>query len=289
MEGLSAELLLRIIVFGAVASGIWALAASGFSLIFGVARILNFAHGTIFVLSAYFGITLTNYGVNPYVAFVASILFAGVFGVAMYKIALSPIRESKVMVIIVTLAIALLVEQILMMTFGEHGISFPSLVEGVVYVAGVPITYKRILTFIIAVIALISLEFFITRTKTGKMIMATAEDMEAAMLIGIDTEKALVITMFVSSILAGLGGLLYSQIFATTPIVSLKALIYAFAIVILGGLGSVRGSIVAAFIVGYTLAITISLLGARWSEFVVLLTIIAILIVKPTGLYGVEE
>jgi branched-chain amino acid transport system permease protein len=98
-----------------------------------------------------------------------------------------------------------------------------------------------------------------------------------------------VITMFLSAILAGIAGIFYAQIFAITPEVSLKALIYAFAIVILGGLGSLRGSIVASFIIGYTVVATITFLGARWSEFVMLLAIIVILIVKPTGLFGVEE
>ncbi len=283
------ELALKILIFGAVVSGIWALVASGFSLIFGVARILNFAHGTLFVLSAYFGIVLIKYGINNYIAFVLGILFAGVIGVIIFRLTISPIKTHEVMVVIVTLAIALLVEQFLLLIFGEHGISFPSLISGIQNIDGVRITNIRILSFFVAMATLILLEVFITRTKTGKMINATSQDMEAAMLMGIDVDRIYLITMFISSILAGLGGLLYSQIFATTPIVSVKALIYAFAIVILGGLGSLRGSIIASFIVGYVIVVTITFLGARWSEFVMLLTIISILVVKPTGLFGVEE
>ncbi|RLI78349.1 branched-chain amino acid ABC transporter permease [Archaeoglobales archaeon] len=283
------ELALKILIFGAVVSGIWALVASGFSLIFGVARILNFAHGTLFVLSAYFGIVLVKYGVNDYIAFVLGILFVGVVGVIIFRLTISPIKTHEVMVVIVTLAIALLVEQFLLLIFGEHGISFPSLISGVQNIGGVRITNIRILSFFVAIATLILLEVFITKTKTGKMINATSQDMEAAMLMGIDVDRIYLITMFISSILAGLGGLLYSQIFATTPIVSVKALIYAFAIVILGGLGSLRGSIIASFIVGYVIVVTITFLGARWSEFVMLLTIISILVVKPTGLFGVEE
>ena len=283
------ELALKILIFGAVVSGIWALVASGFSLIFGVARILNFAHGTLFVLSAYFGIVLIKYGINNYIAFVLGILFAGVIGVIIFRLTISPIKTHEVMVVIVTLAIALLVEQFLLLIFGEHGISFPSLIGGIQNIDGVRITNIRILSFFVAMATLILLEVFITRTKTGKMINATSQDMEAAMLMGIDVDRIYLITMFISSILAGLGGLLYSQIFATTPIVSVKALIYAFAIVILGGLGSLRGSIIASFIVGYVIVVTITFLGARWSEFVMLLTIISILVVKPTGLFGVEE
>jgi branched-chain amino acid transport system permease protein len=109
------------------------------------------------------------------------------------------------------------------------------------------------------------------------------------MLVGLNIGKLFMITMFVSAILAALGGSLFAQIYAANPFLTLKALVFAFAIVILGGLGSVRGSVIAAFIVGYTLTIVISLYGARWSEFVAMIIIIAILIFRPTGLFGVKE
>jgi branched-chain amino acid transport system permease protein len=265
------------------------LVASGFTLIFGVARILNFAHGTLFVLSAYYGIVLVKAGLNPHLAFVLAILLVGFTGVLIYRFLMAPIREHEVMVIIVTLAIALLVEQVLLLIFSESSISFPSLIKGLVKIGNLPIPTKRIAALIIALIALVMLEFFINRTITGKKINAASQDMEMAMLIGIDVERIFMLTMFISAVLAGLGGLLYSQIFAITPHVAVKSLIYAFAIVILGGLGSIRGSIVASFIVGYILMATVILLGARWSELAMLLTIIGILIVRPSGLFGVEE
>ncbi len=282
------EVVVRILVFGAVVSGIWALVSSGFSLIFGVARILNFAHGTLFVISAYTAIYLMSIGVNECLALTAGIAISSVIGVLIYKL-ISPIREHEIMVVIVTLAIALLAMQILLILFGEHGMSLTPIISGVQKIAGVRITNIRILSVFVALAVLILLEYFITKTRLGKMITATSEDAEAAMLIGIDVERIYTVTFLISSALAGIAGLLYAQIFAVTPEVSLKALIYAFAIVILGGLGSLRGSILASFIIGYILVVTINFLGARWSEFVMLLTIITILIVKPTGLFGVEE
>jgi branched-chain amino acid transport system permease protein len=282
------ETLLKILIFGAVVSGIWALVASGFSLIFGVSRILNFAHGTFFVLSAYAAIYLINTGLNLYAACLAGILVSGLAGVTVLAL-IYKIREHEVMVIIVTLAIALLAEQLLLVSFGQHGMSITPFLSGFQKIGGLRVTNIRMLSFIVAILTLVLLEVFINKTKTGKMIIATSEDVEAAMLVGIDVDRMYVITMFLSAILAGIAGIFYAQIFAITPEVSLKALIYAFAIVILGGLGSLRGSIVASFIIGYTVVATITFLGARWSEFVMLLAIIVILIVKPTGLFGVEE
>jgi len=283
------DLAIRILIYGAVVSGIWALVASGFTLIFGVARILNFAHGTFFVLAAYIGIVLVGSGVNPFLATLISVIVVGIFAVIIYALLLSRIREHEVMVIIATLALALLVEQILILIFGEHGISYPSMVTGVIRFGKTPITYERILAFFVAIIVIALLELFINRTRLGKMISAASQNFEGAMLVGMDVEKLFRVTMFISAVLAGIGGILYSQIYSATPIAAVKSLIFAFAIVILGGLGSVRGSIIAAFIIGYILTIAINLLGARWSEFVALLVIIGILIVRPTGLFGVEE
>ncbi len=282
------EELIRIIVFGAVVGGIWALVSSGFSLIFGVARILNFAHGALFILSAYTAVYLMNIGFNELIAMIIGVILSSAIGVLIYKL-ISPIKNHEIMVVIVTLAIALLITQVLLILFGEHGYSLPPIVHGVQRISGVVITNIRILSLVVALIVLILLEYFINRTKIGKMITATSENIESAMLVGINIERIYVLTFLISSALAGISGILYAQIFAVTPDVYLKALIYAFAIVILGGLGSLRGSIIASFIVGYILVITINFLGARWSEFVMLLTIIAILIVKPTGLFGVTH
>jgi len=283
------DIAVRILIYGAVVGGIWALVASGFSLIFGVARILNFAHGVFFILAAYIGIVLAKSGLNPYLGTLISIFLVGGFAVAIYSGLLARIREHEVMVIIVTLAIALLVEQIILLMFGEHGLSYPPLISGVIRIGKTPITYKRILAFVVAIVVLALLEFFIHKTRIGKMIMASSQNYEGALLVGIDVNRIFVITMFLSAVLAGIGGVLYTQVFAASPEVALKSLIFAFAIVILGGLGSIKGSIIAAFIIGYVITIANQFLGAQWAEFTALLIIIGILVVKPTGLFGVEE
>lgn len=282
------ETLIKIFLFGAVVGGIWGLVASGFSLVFGVSRILNFAHGAAFVSSAFLAYALVNEGYSLYFAVSAGLMLAAVIGVVVYAL-IKPVRDREVMVIIVTLAFALLVQQVLLVLFGDRGVSIEPFVEGVAEIGGVKVTHMRLLSLALAVICLTALEVFITKTNLGKKVMATAQDSRAAMMVGIDIEKIFLLVMVLSSLLAGFAGILYAQIFAVNPEVSLRALIYAFAIVILGGLGSLRGSIAASFIVGYILVITITFLGARWSEFVMLLTIVAILVVKPTGLFGVEE
>ncbi|AEA47935.1 branched-chain amino acid ABC transporter permease [Archaeoglobus veneficus] len=287
--------LVEVVVLGSIIGGIWALVASGFSLVFGVARILNFAHGTYFALGAYVAIVANAalQNVMPeWLSLIFSILFSifvvGLAGVAIYHVCIRPVRDYEVMVILVTLAIALLFEEILLAIFRDVSVSVPSLVSGVVNVAGIPIPYTRILALVVAVVVILLLDRFISTTRTGKEILATSQDVEAAMLVGIDVERVYRIVMFISAMLAALAGVLYAQIYAVNPQTALRVLIYAFAIVILGGLGSVRGSIIAAFIIGFMQVAVSIALEARWSEIVAMVAIIAILIVRPKGLMGVE-
>lgn len=284
------ELIMRILIYGATLSGIYALIASGFTLIFGVSRIMNFAHGAFFIIGAYFGITLMNtLGLDPYLSTIISILLVGLFAAVIYKGIMAPIREHEVMIIIVTLALALIIEQSILLIFGEHGISFPSMIGGVTQIGEVLIPSMRLFVLAVAIIALIFLWMFISKTRLGKEITAASQDSEAAMLMGLNVNRLFMITVFISAILAALGGTLYAQVYAANPFIVLKSLIFAFAIVILGGLGSVKGSVIASFVVGYILTTVIVLYGARWSELIALLIIITILVVRPEGLFGVKE
>ncbi|MCS7118509.1 MAG: branched-chain amino acid ABC transporter permease [Archaeoglobaceae archaeon] len=281
---------IEIFVFGTAMGGIFALLASGFSLIFGVSRVLNFAHGVCFAISAYIAIFLVKeMAIDVYSASLVGIIFSILTGIIVYFLT-KPIRNNIVMVIIVTLAFALLIEQILLLSFGNRGLTLKPFVEGIqVIYDNLRIARIRILAIFIAILVLILLEIFINRSLIGKRIKAVSQDSEASMLIGIDVEKVLIVTIGISSALAGIAGILYAQIFNIYPAIILRVLIYAFAVVILGGLGSFQGSILASFIIGYIFVTTMKTLGAQWSEFVMLLAIVGILIVKPTGFFGVKE
>ena len=279
------EILLSAFVIGTVLGGIYALVASGFTLTFGVGRIFNFAHGTFFAISAYSAYALFQH--LGYASLLIGIALTCAFGAFMNYL-LKPIRRNEIMVILLTLSLALLIEQVILITFRDISITIPPIVQGSVKVFGVKLSYIKLLAFVIALVVILSLEFFIKKTKLGREINATSQSYESAMIVGIDVERILLITLLISSLLAGLGGVLYAQIYSVNVETTLKVLIYAFAIVILGGLGSIRGSIVSAFIIGYIQMFVSLLLGTRWSELAVLIVIIAILIVRPQGLFGVE-
>jgi branched-chain amino acid transport system permease protein len=138
-------------------------------------------------------------------------------------------------------------------------------------------------------VTLALLAVFISRTRTGKEIVAASQNLEGAVIIGLHIEKLFLLSVFVSSVLAGLGGALYAQVYGVNPFLVLRVLVLAFAIVIFGGLGSLKGSVVASFIMGYIIILVTMLLGARWSEMVALMTIIAALVIRPNGLFGVRD
>lgn len=284
------DLLITILLYGSTLGGTLALISSGFTLIFGVSRILNFSHGAFFMMGAYLSIYLIGaLGLDPISSAILGIVFVGLFGVASYLLVIHPVMRNEAMTIIVTLALALIIEQYILLSFGEFGISYPKIISGTADILGVKIPLLRLVILLISIITIGLLWIFIDKTRIGKEITAASQDSEAAVLIGLDVNKLFIVTFLVSGALAALAGILYSQMYAANPFQILVSLIYAFAIVIMGGLGSIKGSIISSFIVGFILIGATTILGARWSEFIALIIIIVVLLVKPTGLFGVEE
>jgi len=287
---LSTDTLITILIYGGTLGGVLALLASGFTMIFGVVRILNMAHGAFFATGAYIAyIVASSLGIGPVFATALAAIGVGALGAAVYRALLARIKGLEATVIIVTLALALIVEQLLLIRFGEHGLNVSPIITGVVEIFSVPISAIRVLALTVSIVTLALLGVFVSRTRTGKEIVAASQNLEGAVIIGLRIEKLFLLSVFVSSVLAGLGGALYAQVYGVNPFMVLRVLVLAFAIVIFGGLGSLKGSVVASFIMGYIIILVTIMLGARWSELAALLTIIAALVIRPYGLFGVRE
>jgi branched-chain amino acid transport system permease protein len=287
---LSPEILITILIYGGTLGGVLALLSSGFTMIFGVVRILNMAHGAFFAMGAYIAYTIVaSLGTAPVFATALAAVLVGAIGAAVYRALLAHIKGLEATVIIVTLALALILEQLLLIRFGEHGLNLSPIVAGVVEIFTIPISAIRVLALAVSMVTLALLAVFTSRTRTGKEIVAASQNLEGAVIIGLHIEKLFLLSVFVSSVLAGLGGALYAQVYGVNPFLVLRVLVLAFAIVIFGGLGSLKGSVVASFIMGYIIILVTMLLGARWSEMVALMTIIAALVIRPNGLFGVRD
>jgi branched-chain amino acid transport system permease protein len=279
--------MLQILIYGAVSSAIYAMLAVGFTLIFGVARILNLAHGSFYALGAYSAFAMTSLLSLPLlVAAPLSVLVVALFGVAMERFLVRPLRQSQLAVLMITLAVSLAVEQALFLTFGSEYRNVPSFIAEKIAIGGVDISGQRLLALTVGVAVLLMLWLIIQRTRLGAAILAVSQDPEAAQYMGIPTNRIFSIVMAISAGTAALAGILVSPFLTVQPSMGLLPMVKAFAIVIVGGLGSIPGSIIAALILGYSETAVAYLASTAWTELVSLVAVVATLMIRPSGIFG---
>ena len=293
----------QIIIFGAISSGVYALLALGFTLIYGVSGVTNLAHGSFYMLGAYMFFVLCSFFDDLFgsgmvstsiLALILAVIFVGIVGILTYRIAIHPIVGDQVAVMVITVCLALVFQQSVLLIFGP---TFPPVrwPEGSFLVIstailGVTVQYSRILAFVVSLGLFSSLLVFITKTKIGKAMRAVSQDREVAMLMGINTERLYMLTMALSAMLAALASILIttSTSMSAGAWMWLYPLALSFSIVILGGLGSIKGSLVGGFIVGYaeqTVAIVVPEGGAIVGV-VPLVVMLIVLLLRPKGLFG---
>jgi branched-chain amino acid transport system permease protein len=283
-------LLQDILVTGLVNGGVYALLAIGFSLIFGVARIVNIAHTAFYMLAAYcFYTLLTKTGLGFVLSGVVAVAAVTLLSVVCYRLVIEPVREHEAAVLIATIALALIFQEVMLYTFGGHFLGIPSTLEGAVRFLGVTIPYQRLLILVVAAAMLIIVWFVLYRTRLGLAIRATANDLEVANLMGMNVHRVAMATVAISVALAAVAGVVVAPIFVVDPFMWLAPLVTMLAIVVLGGLGSLKGSLIGALIIGYVEAITVFAVpaGAYLKGAVALMIMVAVLLARPEGLFGV--
>ena len=278
---------MEILIYGAVTSAIYALLAVGFTLIFGVARILNLAHGSFYALGAYGTYVLTSIaGLPLWSAALIAIAFVAVFGVVVEKVLIRPLRHSQLGVLMISLAVALVVEQTLFLVFGSEYRNVPSFVDTKINLGGVDVAGQRLLTLAVASVAIGALYIFIQFTRLGSAILAISQDPEAAKYMGIPSDKIFSLVMAISAALAALAGVMAGPFLSVQPSMHLLPIVKAFAIVVVGGLGSIPGSIAAAFLLGYAETCVAYLISSSWTEIVSVLATLLMLVFRPAGIFG---
>ncbi|HEX2656491.1 MAG TPA: branched-chain amino acid ABC transporter permease [Xanthobacteraceae bacterium] len=279
--------MVQILVYGAVISAIYAMLAVGFTLIFGVARILNLAHGSFYALGAYTVYALTtNANVPLWLAAILTVLLVAAFGVGVERVLVRPLRRSMLAVLLITLAVSLMVEQVLLLTFGSEARNVPSLVSGTYHFAGVDIGAQRVLALVGGVVILVGLWLFMQHTRLGSAILAISQDAEAAQYMGIPSDRIYSIVMGLSAGIAAAAGILVAPFQSVIPSMGLLPLVKAFAIVVVGGLGSIPGSIVGALLLGYSETIIAFKVSIEWSQIVSVAAVLLTLILRPAGFFG---
>jgi branched-chain amino acid transport system permease protein len=277
----------EILIYGAVQSGVYALLAVGFSLIFGVARVINLSHGAFYMLGAYATYALyAHFHVPLVISILGGTALVFIIAAMMDRWVVKRVRDSMIKVLMITLALSLFFEQVIFKIFGPEHRDIPGLVSGKVTLWGVDIAGQRLLALGISFMVILILWLIITRTKLGNALLATAQDPEAAQLMGINTQRIFTLTMGISAILAALAGAIVASFITVDPEMGLLPMIKAFTIVILGGLGSVGGSIIAAILIGYMETLVAYLISFNVTELVPLVVIFLVLILRPSGLFG---
>ena len=284
------NMVLQILINGVLTSGIYALLAIGFSLIFGVARIVNLAHTALYMLAAYYIFLFGHLlGLNILLSVALAIFLTTFIGMVIYKFCIDPILEHETSIVIVTVSVAIAIQEILLCFFTGDFLSPLPFVSGYVEFLGVRISAQHVLTLVVIFFLLLGMLFLLFRSKLGVSIRVTAQDREIANLMGINVGRICLITMGMSVLLAAIGGVMIAPISILEPHLWGEPLVIVIAVVVLGGLGSIKGSVIGAFILGFTETLVVFILpgGSFLKGAIALLIVVFILWFRPEGLFGV--
>lgn len=280
----------NVLIFGTVQGSVLALLALGFSLVFGVGGVLNLGHGAFYLITCYaFYLTYRALGLDIIISIIIAIVVAVIVGAVSYLALIKPLQDSHIGVVIVTFALAVFMQEFVKVIAGIKPHYIPPFIPGSVEFLGVTFPIQFVFVIIGSLLLVLLVGLFINKTKIGKSIRAVSQDREAAMLMGINADRILMITIVISAFLAGMAAILYGPTYAITIDMGWGFLLSAFAVTVFGGMGSISGSILGAFIIGYAKTFCSVFISPTFATVFPLLVIVAMLLVRPEGLLGKKE
>lgn len=284
------DALMTTLVSGVVLGSLYALMASGLSLIWTTLGVFNFAHGALMMIGAFIAWTVSEgTGLGLWAGLVAGVGATAILGVLIEYLLVRPFYGKANMLLITvmtTLAAMILLEKSAQIIWGARLKQLPRLVNGDVSIFGVVVSRHEALIVIIAPVILIGLWAFATRTAIGRSLRAVGQNQDAAALLGINVPLTFALAFGLGAALAGLTGVLLGGIRFITPTLGAEPLVKAMIVVIFGGLGSLGATVGAAFVIGLAEAFLVLVLGLYWTPFMLFLGLIIVLIFRPNGLFG---
>ena len=280
----------NVLVNGIIAGGIYALLASGFSLVFGVAKIMNMAHTAFYMICAFILFMLgVQLRLPLIVSAVSAVLLTGVIAMVCYRLFFDRVKEHVTAVMLISIALALLFQEVFLLAFSGSYHHVPPFVAGFAEIAGIRVSYQHIIAVCASVVALVAVWLLLSRTRLGKAIRAVAEDREIANLMGINVSLISMITMGMSVVLAGIAAVIVAPIYMVHPLMWTHPLIIMLAAVVLGGLGSLKGAVVGAYMLGFAETAVVALIpdGSFLRGAISLSVMVVVLMFRPEGLFGV--
>ncbi len=282
--------LIQALIWGVATGCIYILLATGLNLIFGVMKLVNFAHGQLLMVGAFVAYQITTIvGLNPYASIIVSMGIVAFIGVLLEKFAFRKVRGTeKLNEIFISLGLIYVFQNVAALLWVEnYNIRIPSPLSSLSFSFGeVTLSYDRILAIVIVIVILVGLVLLTKKTKIGLAMRATSQKSDAAMLMGININRVYVFTFAVGAALAGAAGAIYGILFPFNPTIGALPTIKAFAIIILGGLGSIPGAVAGGLLYGIAENITGYLSNGTWQDAVAFALLIVVLVIRPTGLFG---
>jgi branched-chain amino acid transport system permease protein len=281
--------LAQAVMWGVANGCIYILLATGLNLIFGVMKLVNFAHGQLLMVGAFIAYETTVLaGLNPYLSIFVSMGSVALIGIVLERFAFRKVRGTeKLNEIFISLGLIYLFQNVATLFWEkQHNLRIPSPLSGFLSFGGVSIPYDRVLSIVVVTVTLIGLVLLTRKTKIGLAMRATSQKSDASMLMGINIGKIYTFTFAVGAALAGAAGVLYGILLQFNPTTGALPTIIAFAIIILGGLGSIPGAVIGGLLYGIAENTAVYLLGGTWQDAIAFALLIVVLVIRPTGIFG---
>lgn len=284
------EQLVQQLINGVSLGSIYALIALGYTMVYGIIKLINFAHGDIYMMGAYAGFFATAMLKLPFIpALLLAMLLAGILGMVIERLAYRPLRHApKIAVLITAIGVSLLLEYGGMLMFTPQPRTFPNVFESTTYHMGpFVVNSQQIIILVVSVILMLALTYVVQKTKVGKAMRAVSFDTEAALLMGIDVNRIISATFGIGSALAGAAGILVGVYYnSIDPLMGIMPGLKAFVAAVLGGIGIIPGAMAGGIILGVIEALVSGFISSTFRDAAAFSILIIILLFKPSGLFG---
>ncbi len=298
------DLWLQQAINGLSLGAMYALLALGFTLVYGILELINFAHFNVFMVGSFVAMyVLQSFGLSGQsvilsglplagvllAALLATMLFSGVLGAAIERYSLRPLRNvTGPAAMITTIGISYILFNIVVLTLGADSKNFPNPLPSVRWhLGGAVLELRQVLIWIVSIVLMGGLWLFVQRSRLGKAMRATAQDPEAARMMGVEVDKVILTAFFLGSALAGAGGMIFGLYYNFTSfIIGFTAGLRAFTAAVLGGIGNVPGAMVGGVLIGLIEAFGGQVIGASWADVIIFSILVLVLVLKPSGLFG---
>lgn len=286
-------LLLQQIINGLALGGIYSLIAIGWTVVFGIIGLINWTHGEVFMIGAFAGFLLiTNFKINLIAALILAMLISGIVACLIDQAAYRPLRSGPRLALFITaLGASTFLRYLAAIVWEPHARAYPATFEFAVLnfsLGGQTLTVNSLQLFIFGVTLVIMafLQWFITRTMMGRAMLAASQDFEMVSLMGVEVERLIKITFFVSGMLGGAAGVLVGVLYAIDPMMGAMAGLKGWAVAVLGGVGSITGAMIAGLLLGVAENVSSAFISSGYRDAIAFVAMVLTLVIKPTGLLG---